>query len=185
MSAMIFSARTPRPGSAGSGRAYRCPPRWSGFVLSLAAIASSTVTRDMGTPAEKHGESGNFSARHASPPAGAWPAVSVVMSVLNEERHLDEAVTAILEQDYPGELEIVIALGPSRDRTDEIADKLAVAHPNVCTVPNPSGRTPSGLNRAVKQARHPVIARVDGHSLLPAGYVKTAVSLLESVGADN
>src|SRR3954463_7317389 len=116
---------------------------------------------------------------------GAWPPVSVVMSVLNEERHLDESVTAILEQDYPGELEIVIALGPSRDRTDEIADKLAVAHPNVHTVPNPSGRTPSGLNRAVKEARHPVIARVDGHSLLPPGYLKTAVQLLESVGADN
>ncbi|MFL6240012.1 MAG: glycosyltransferase family 2 protein [Actinomycetes bacterium] len=122
-------------------------------------------------------ESGNFSA--------SWPSVSVVMAVLDEERHLADAIAAILGQDYPGELEIVIALGPSRDRTDEIAAKLAAEHPQISTVSNPSGRTPAGLNLAVATARHPIIARVDGHSLLPAGYLKTAVALLESVGADN
>jgi hypothetical protein len=52
-------------------------------------------------------------------------------------------------------------------------------------VPNPSGRTPSGLNLAVAAAAHSVIARVDGHSLLPQGYLRTAVALLEAVGADN
>src|SRR3954451_8583286 len=131
----------------------------------------------METGTEERAETGNFSA--------SWPPVSVVMAVLNEERHLAEAVAAILDQDYPGDLELVIALGPSRDRTDEIAEKIAAEHPQVRTVDNPSGRTPSGLNRAVEKAQHPVIARVDGHSLLPAGYLKTAVSLLESVGADN
>jgi glycosyltransferase involved in cell wall biosynthesis len=114
-----------------------------------------------------------------------WPDVSVVLAVLNEERHLAESVEAILAQDYPSAIEVVIALGPSRDRTDEIAAKLVAEHPHVRTVRNPSGRTPSGLNIAVREARHPVIARVDGHSLLPAGYLKTAVQLLESVGADN
>ena len=47
--------------------------------------------------------------------------VSVVMPILNEERHLEEAVAAVLGQDYDGPLEVVLALGPSRDRTDEIA----------------------------------------------------------------
>ena len=48
-----------------------------------------------------------------------WPTVSVIMPVLNEERHLADAVRHILGQDYPGELEIVIALGPSSDRRAE------------------------------------------------------------------
>src|SRR4051794_23587561 len=139
----------------------------------------------MGTPAEKQGESGNFSARDDVPHTEAWPAVSVVMAVLNEEKHLSDAVTAILEQDYPADLEVVIALGPSRDRTDEIADKLAATHPQVHIVRNLSGRTPTGLNLAARKARHPVIARVDGHSLLPPSYLKTAIALLESAGADN
>ena len=34
------------------------------------------------------------------------------MPVLDEERHLVEAVTGVLDQDYGGELELVLALGP-------------------------------------------------------------------------
>ena len=54
-----------------------------------------------------------------------WPGVSVVMPVLNEERHLEVAVRRVLAQDYPGELEVILAVGPSRDGTREIADALA------------------------------------------------------------
>ena len=32
---------------------------------------------------------------------------------------------------------------------------------------NPSGKIPAALNAAVRAARHAVIARVDGHALLP------------------
>ncbi|MGZ4776538.1 MAG: glycosyltransferase, partial [Oryzihumus sp.] len=62
-------------------------------------------------------------------PATSLPAVSVVMPILNEERHLEEAVAAVLGQDYAGPVEVVLALGPSRDRTDEIAAALAAADP--------------------------------------------------------
>jgi glycosyltransferase involved in cell wall biosynthesis len=114
-----------------------------------------------------------------------WPGVSVVMPVLDEERHLREAVRRVLAQGYPGELEVVVALGPSRDRTDEIAAELAAADPRVRLVTNPSGRTPAGLNVALAHARHPVVVRVDGHGLLSYGYVETAVRTLRESGADN
>lgn len=107
------------------------------------------------------------------------------MPVLNEERHLADAVTRILEQDYPGELEVIIALGPSRDRTDQLARRLSEEHPRVRTVRNPTGRTPTGLNAAIAASRHPVIVRVDGHGLLTGGYIRTAVQMLEETGADN
>ncbi|HVY11207.1 MAG TPA: glycosyltransferase family 2 protein [Mycobacteriales bacterium] len=113
-----------------------------------------------------------------------WPGVSVIMPVLNEERHLRASVRSILEQDYPGELEVVLALGPSRDRTDEVAATLA-ADSRVKTVPSPTGRTPDALNLAIAASRHPVVARVDGHSLLPEGYLQRAVELLDETGADN
>lgn len=116
---------------------------------------------------------------------GPWPAVSVVMPVLNEARHLASAVEHVLDQDYPGVIELMMALGPSTDATDEIAAGLAAADPRVRTVPNPSGRTPAALNAAIAAAGHDVIVRVDGHGILPKDYVRTAVALLEETGADN
>ncbi|MEV7888166.1 glycosyltransferase family 2 protein [Streptomyces sp. NPDC002817] len=118
------------------------------------------------------------------------PAVSVIMPVLDEERHLRGAVQAILAQEYAGELEIVIALGPSKDRTDEIAAELVrdtASHANgrVHTVPNPTGRTPAALNAAIKASRHPIVVRVDGHGMLSPNYIATAVRLLEETGAQN
>jgi hypothetical protein len=107
------------------------------------------------------------------------------MPVLDEERHLREAVGRVLDQDYPGELEVVLALGPSRDGTDAIAAELVAAHPQVRTVANPSGHTPSALNAAVAASRNPVVVRVDGHALFPPDYVRTAVTVLLDTGADN
>jgi succinoglycan biosynthesis protein ExoA len=114
-----------------------------------------------------------------------WPPVSVVMPVLDEERHLREAVLGVLAQDYPGPLELVMALGPSRDGTDGIAAELEREHPQVRSVRNPRGSTPAGLNAAVAAARHPVVVRVDGHALFPTDYVRTAVEVLEETKADN
>ncbi|MEN8655676.1 glycosyltransferase family 2 protein [Streptomyces sp. 21So2-11] len=115
----------------------------------------------------------------------ATPAVSVIMPVLNEERHLRNSVRHILEQDYDGEMEVVIAIGPSSDRTDEIAAELVREDPRVHTVPNPTGRTPAALNAAIKASRHPIVVRVDGHGMLSPNYIATAVRLLEETGAQN
>ncbi|MCM1964762.1 glycosyltransferase family 2 protein [Streptomyces sp. NPDC002812] len=113
------------------------------------------------------------------------PAVSVIMPVLNEERHLRNSVHHILGQEYGGEMEVVIALGPSRDRTDEIAAELVREDPRVHTVPNPTGRTPAALNAAIQASRHPIVVRVDGHGMLSPNYIATAVRLLEETGAQN
>lgn len=121
----------------------------------------------------------------ASPRVRTWPGVSVVMPVLNESRHLREAVRHVLSQDYPGELELVMALGPSRDDTDAIAAELVAADTRVRSVANPGGLTPAGLNAAVSASKHPIVARVDAHGLLAPGYLRTAVELLDSTGAHN
>jgi len=117
--------------------------------------------------------------------AGAWPAVSAVLPVLNEERHLADAVGAILAQDYPGALEVVLALGPSRDATAAVAAALVAGDRRIRTVANPGGSTPAALNAAIAATTHPVVVRVDGHAALGAGYVRRAVELLVQTGADN
>jgi len=107
------------------------------------------------------------------------------MPVLNEEMYLAQSVEHILSQDYPGELELVLALGPSRDNTTEIAQRIASEDPRVTVVDNPTGKISTAINAAVKAARHAVIARVDGHALIPPGYLRLAMATLSRTGAVN
>lgn len=107
------------------------------------------------------------------------------MPILNEEGHLAEAVGSVLAQDYPGAMEVVVAVGPSRDRTWEVAEGLSAQDPRVVVVDNPSGRTPDGLNAAVAASRHDIVVRMDGHGAMSEGYVRRAVELLEETGAAN
>jgi glycosyltransferase involved in cell wall biosynthesis len=114
-----------------------------------------------------------------------WPAVAVVMPVLNEANYLKAAVEAILSQDYQGQIQVVLALGPSTDLTDLVAKDLAQADPRIITVTNPSGRTPDGLNAALAATNQEIVIRVDAHSELSDGYIKLAVETLQRTGADN
>src|ERR1700735_85367 len=111
--------------------------------------------------------------------------ISVVMPVLNEARYLAESVRCVLCQDYPGDLELILALGPSSDNTTELAKRIAAGDPRVILVDNPGGQRAAALNAAIKAARHPVIARVDGHALLPPGYLRQAAAALRVTGAVN
>jgi Glycosyl transferase family 2 len=112
-----------------------------------------------------------------------YPPVSVVMPVRNEEQHLAESVRQVLGQDYPGPVELVLAVAPSADRTEQIARDLEAAEPRITVVANPSGKIAAALNLAVRTARHQVIARIDGHALFPSGYLRTAVAVLAQTGA--
>ena len=111
--------------------------------------------------------------------------VSVILPVLNEERYLEATVKSITSQDYAGPIEIVLALGPSRDRTNEIATNISAGDSRVRSVQNPSGRTADALNKAIAASSAPIIVRVDGHSLLPQGYIREAVETLARTGAVN
>lgn len=110
--------------------------------------------------------------------------VSVVMPVLNEEAYLAQACAAVLDNGYAGPLELVIALGPSTDATDAVAEAISADH-RVILVSNPTGATPAGLNLAIAAASHRVVIRTDGHARLPRGYLADAVEALERSGAGN
>ncbi|MFM6852186.1 MAG: glycosyltransferase family 2 protein [Terrabacter sp.] len=113
------------------------------------------------------------------------PPVSVIMPLLNEERHLEDAVAAVVAQDYPGQIQVVLAVGPGHDDTLGVARRLAGRDPRITVVENPSGRTPEALNLAVAAAEHDIIVRVDGHGFLSDGYIERAVRVLGQTGAAN
>jgi succinoglycan biosynthesis protein ExoA len=113
------------------------------------------------------------------------PAISVILPVLNEEPHLAESINAILAQDYSGVFEVILALGPSKDRTDAVAQDLATRDQRIKLVANPSGKTAAGLNLAIASSSNPVIVRVDGHAKIPNNYLTLAISILRESGAVN
>lgn len=120
---------------------------------------------------------------NASLPAS--PGISVILPVLNEQAHLEDSIRAILSQDYLGKFQVILALGPSRDSTNEIARSLAAEDARVILVENPSGRTAAGLNIALNASTQDVIVRVDAHAEIPTNYLQLVVEILRESGAVN
>ena len=113
------------------------------------------------------------------------PAVSVILTVVNESRHLSQAISSVLSSDYPGQIEVIVAIGPSRDDTRTVADRIAARDSRVRIIENPSGRTPDGLNAALQSARFDYVVRIDGHSEIESDYIKRAIELIIKTGAVN
>ncbi len=118
-------------------------------------------------------------------PLPQWPRVSVVMPVRNEGKHLAESLGSVLDQDYPGVFDVVLAVAASTDNTASVAASLAAQDPRVSLVTNPTGTTPDGLNAAIEASDGQVVARVDAHGALPADYLRVAVTILRDSDAAN
>ena len=111
--------------------------------------------------------------------------ISIILPVLNEADHLNESLRSILSQDYLGDIEIILAIGPSHDGTEKIAQALAQKDSRIVLVENPSGRTASALNIAIAATKYSIIVRVDGHSQIPKNYLTLVSEILEKTGAVN
>lgn len=114
-----------------------------------------------------------------------WPLVSVIVPARDSGATLDATLEAIRAQEYPGDLEVVVAIGPSGDGTQRSAERHVAEDPRVRCVANPAGSTPAALNAAIAASTGPLVARVDAHAEIPPGYLRRAVELLRETGADN
>ncbi len=113
------------------------------------------------------------------------PGVSYVMPVLNDVAHVTSAVDSLLAQDFAGEWDITIAVGPSIDGTNELVAALGKRDKRITVIDNPEGSTPAGLNLAIRHSTQPIIIRVDAHSVLPVDYARIAVQTILETDADN
>ncbi|MFN4002254.1 glycosyltransferase family 2 protein [Microcella sp.] len=116
-------------------------------------------------------------------PAPTHPGVSFVMPVYNEAAYIDDAIASVLAQQYTGERELVVVLGPSTDGTTERVQARAVQDARIRIVENPQLSIPLGLNLGIRAAAHDVIVRVDAHTELEPHYTATGVATLLRTGA--
>ncbi|NQW74295.1 MAG: glycosyltransferase family 2 protein [Candidatus Planktophila sp.] len=111
--------------------------------------------------------------------------ISVILAVRNEGAHLANSVQAILSQDFTGPLEVIVALGPSDDGSEVIAQKLAESDSRITIIASPTGRTAAGLNLALKRSQYSNIVRIDGHAQIPQNYLTLVLETLTQSGAVN
>lgn len=104
--------------------------------------------------------------------------MSVLIPVLDEERHLRGAVERMLAQDLEGEVEFLFIDGGSADASLEILAAFAAADPRVHVLHNPARRTPQALNLGLHAARGELIARMDAHTRYPPDYLRLGAERL-------
>lgn len=109
--------------------------------------------------------------------------VSVLVPVLDEERHLPEALAAMLAQELAeGEAEFIFADGGSTDGTRRLLEMAASRDRRIRLVDNPRRTTACGLNVALAQARGEYTARMDAHVAYPPDYLLLGVRRLQAGG---
>lgn len=100
---------------------------------------------------------------------------SVLVPVLDEERHIARTVQAMRKQRFCGALEFLLVDGGSSDGTREVLARLKQEDPRIRLLDNPRKTTPSGLNVALAHARGRWVARMDAHTEYPEDYLLRGV----------
>jgi succinoglycan biosynthesis protein ExoA len=107
---------------------------------------------------------------------------SILTPVYNEERYIEQSVTAMRRQGHDGQLEFLFVDGRSSDRTRQILERLALEDPRIRVLDNPGRTVSSGLNIALANARGEWVARMDAHTVYPDDYVVRGVARLRRGG---
>jgi succinoglycan biosynthesis protein ExoA len=111
-------------------------------------------------------------------PEGERVDASVLVPVLNEERHIREAVAAMQAQRFDGSLEFLFMDGRSEDRTKAILEELGASDARIRVFDNPGRSSTAGLNVGLRHARGDYIVRMDAHTFYPDDYIARGVERL-------
>lgn len=121
-----------------------------------------------------------------SAPARESILVSIVIPMLNEERHISACLDSILAQTFDAaRREILVIDGGSTDRSLEIVRGYAERHPSIQLLHNPERLQACALNIGVRHSRGTFILQMDAHSSYQADYVAQTIRTFEETGAYN
>ncbi|MEX0984521.1 MAG: glycosyltransferase family 2 protein [Actinomycetota bacterium] len=97
---------------------------------------------------------------------------TVIVPARNEEASIERCLTSVLAQDVP-DLEVIVIDGASTDGTLTVVEAIAGSDHRVRVLHNPHGTIPASLNMGLMAAHGRWLVRVDAHSTVPPGYVRT------------
>ena len=114
------------------------------------------------------------------------PTVSVVIPVRNEEKYIAACLDSVIAQDYPKDkFEVILALGRSQDKTEEIIARYCERYSYIKMIENPKGTISCGVNLAIKCAENEYIVRFDAHTEFASDYVSKCIEYHLKTGAEN
>lgn len=95
-------------------------------------------------------------------PLAEYPPISIVTSIRGTSMPLEEGLTCLMKQDYPGELELIIAIEDSRDPAYALANEVLAKVPHRMEVKWITDFKPVGGNpRTAKMAHAANFAKYD------------------------
>lgn len=97
---------------------------------------------------------------------GRWPSVSIIIAARNEARRLPARVTNLLEQEYPGEREIIVVSDGSLDAPGAALAPFGSA---VRLIELPPGGKPLALNAGAMAARGDILIFADARQRFAPG----------------
>lgn len=110
-----------------------------------------------------------------------FPSITVLIACFNEEETIEETLDYVTKQDYPGELEILVADDGSTDSTAELGRQRAETDHRIAVVRLPHGGKAKTLTAALKNVETPLVATVDADTLLmPTSLQRLVARLLLS-----
>lgn len=104
------------------------------------------------------------------------PLVTVIIPCRNEEDYIVKNIESILNQEYGGELEVLVVDGMSTDTTRELVKKFDAS--GVKLIDNPYQFTPHAMNIGVDNAKGDFFVILGGHSYLDSQFVAKNVEVL-------
>jgi biofilm PGA synthesis N-glycosyltransferase PgaC len=105
-------------------------------------------------------------------PWASWPSVSVIVAARNEARRLPSRVRNLLEQDYPGPVEIIVV---SDGSTDATRSAVAPYRQSVRLIELPQGGKPTALNAGVQAATGDILVFADARQRFATDAIRQLV----------
>ena len=107
--------------------------------------------------------------------------ISVIIPTYNREKYITETILSVLNQEYQGEIEIIISDDGSSDNTLVKAKQLGnkvriVPKPRTCRTQGASG----ARNRGISASTQPFICFLDSDDFFLPGHLKKMSAVLES-----
>jgi cellulose synthase/poly-beta-1,6-N-acetylglucosamine synthase-like glycosyltransferase len=92
------------------------------------------------------------------------PKITIAVACLNEEKHIEECLNSLIAQDYPGEFDIFVADGGSRDKSLEIIQDFSYRYDKIKLIENTKKIQAVGRNLVFKNTDSEYLAYLDAHS---------------------
>lgn len=106
--------------------------------------------------------------------------ITVLMPAFNRDRFVGEAIESVVAQDF-ATFELVIVDDGSTDRTPEILRAWAQRDPRIVVVTAPQNEgIPKALNRGLRAARAPYVARLDSDDRMLPGRLAAQAAILDA-----